>query len=36
MKVPLSWLHEFVVTVEPARLGEDLTLVGLAVGGDRR
>ena len=34
MKVPLSWLREFVdVTVEPERLGEALTLVGLAVEG---
>lgn len=32
MKVPLSWLREFVdVTGEPARLAEDLTLAGLAV-----
>jgi phenylalanyl-tRNA synthetase beta chain len=34
VKVPLSWLAEFVdVPVEAARLGEDLTLVGLAVEG---
>ncbi len=32
MKVPLSWLREFVdVDVEPARLAQDLTLCGLAV-----
>jgi phenylalanyl-tRNA synthetase beta chain len=32
MKVPLSWLAEFVdVPVEPRRLAEDLTLAGLAV-----
>jgi phenylalanyl-tRNA synthetase beta chain len=32
MKVPLSWLAEFVeVRVEPRRLAEDLTLAGLAV-----
>jgi phenylalanyl-tRNA synthetase beta chain len=32
MKVPLSWLREFVeVAGEPARLAEDLTLAGLAV-----
>jgi len=32
MKVPLSWLREFVdVDVESARLAEDLTLAGLAV-----
>jgi phenylalanyl-tRNA synthetase beta chain len=32
MKVPLSWLAEFVeVPVEPRRLADDLTLVGLAV-----
>jgi phenylalanyl-tRNA synthetase beta chain len=30
MKVPYSWLREYVdVTVEPARLAEDLTLAGL-------
>jgi phenylalanyl-tRNA synthetase beta chain len=30
--VPLAWLREFVeVSVEPARLADDLTLVGLAV-----
>jgi phenylalanyl-tRNA synthetase beta chain len=34
MKVPLSWLQEFVdVPVEPARLGDDLTMVGLALDG---
>ena len=34
MKVPVSWLREFVdVPVEPARLGEDLTLAGLALDG---
>jgi len=34
MKVPLSWLREFVdVKVEPGRLGEDLTLVGFALEG---
>jgi len=32
MKVPLSWLAEFVeVPVEPRRLAEDLTLAGLSV-----
>ena len=32
MRLPLSWLREFVdVTVEPARLGEDLTLAGFAL-----
>src|SRR5215510_304457 len=32
MKVPLSWLREFVeVPVEPKQLAEDLTLRGLAV-----
>ena len=32
MKVPLSWLKEFVdVAAEPRRLAEDLTLAGLAV-----
>ena len=32
MKVPLSWLAEYVeVPVEPRRLAEDLTLAGLAV-----
>src|SRR5262249_22983328 len=31
MKVPLSWLREFVdFPVEPRQLGEDLTFVGLA------
>ena len=34
MKVPLGWLREFVeVTVETARLADDLTLAGLAVDG---
>ncbi|HEY7410038.1 MAG TPA: phenylalanine--tRNA ligase beta subunit-related protein, partial [Vicinamibacteria bacterium] len=34
MKIPLSWLKEFVeVTVEPRRLADDLTMVGLAVDG---
>src|SRR6266571_3835803 len=34
MKVPLSWLREFVdVAVEPGRLGEDLTLAGFALDG---
>jgi phenylalanyl-tRNA synthetase beta chain len=34
MKVPLSWLREFVdVKAEPERLAEALTLVGLAVEG---
>jgi phenylalanyl-tRNA synthetase beta chain len=34
VKVPLSWLKEFVdVAVEPARLGDDLTMVGLALEG---
>ena len=34
MKIPLSWLKEFVdVPVEPARLGDDLTMVGLACEG---
>src|SRR4029453_18733291 len=34
MKIPLSWLQEFVEgTVEPARLGEDLTMAGLALEG---
>ena len=34
MKVPLSWLREFIeVTVEPGRLGEDLTLAGFALDG---
>ena len=34
MKVPLSWLREFVeVKAEPARLGEDLTLAGFALDG---
>ncbi|HVR72312.1 MAG TPA: phenylalanine--tRNA ligase subunit beta [Vicinamibacteria bacterium] len=37
MKIPLSWLKEFVdVPVEAARLGEDLTLVGLALEGIER
>src|SRR3989442_11125697 len=34
MKVPLSWLREFVdVPAEPRQLGEDLTFVGLALEG---
>ena len=34
MKVPVSWLREYVdVSVEPERLAEALTLVGLAVEG---
>jgi phenylalanyl-tRNA synthetase beta chain len=34
LKVLLSWLKEFVdVAVEPGRLGEDLTLAGLALDG---
>lgn len=34
MKVPLSWLKELVdVAVEPARLGHDLTMAGLAIEG---
>ena len=34
MKVPVSWLREYVeITVEPERLAEALTLVGLAVEG---
>ncbi|HET9315602.1 MAG TPA: phenylalanine--tRNA ligase subunit beta [Vicinamibacteria bacterium] len=34
MKIPLSWLKEFVdVPVEPAQLGDDLTMVGLACEG---
>ncbi|HSB61747.1 MAG TPA: phenylalanine--tRNA ligase subunit beta, partial [Vicinamibacteria bacterium] len=34
MRLPLSWLREFVdVRVEPARLGDDLTLVGFALDG---
>jgi phenylalanyl-tRNA synthetase beta chain len=34
MKVPLSWLREFVeIPAEPKQLAEDLTLVGLAVDG---
>jgi phenylalanyl-tRNA synthetase beta chain len=37
VKVPVSWLKEFVdVPVEPARLGGDLTGVGLAVDGIER
>jgi phenylalanyl-tRNA synthetase beta chain len=33
MRVPLSWLREFVpLEVEPRRLAEDLTLAGLEVG----
>src|SRR5947209_20045452 len=34
MKVPLSWLREFVdFPAEPRQLGEDLTFVGLALDG---
>ena len=34
MRVPVSWLREYVeITVEPERLAEALTLVGLAVEG---
>jgi phenylalanyl-tRNA synthetase beta chain len=34
MKLPVSWLREFVdVKVEPRRLGEDLTMAGLALEG---
>jgi phenylalanyl-tRNA synthetase beta chain len=34
MKVPLSWLREFVdIPAEPRQLGEDLTFVGLALEG---
>ena len=34
MKVPLSWLREFVdLPAEPRQLGEDLTFVGLALEG---
>jgi phenylalanyl-tRNA synthetase beta chain len=34
VKVPLSWLKELVdVAVEPARLGDDLTMAGLALEG---
>lgn len=34
MKLPLSWLKEFVnVPVEPGQLGDDLTMVGLACEG---
>jgi phenylalanyl-tRNA synthetase beta chain len=34
MKLPVSWLREFVaVTVEPRRLGEDLTMAGFALEG---
>src|SRR6266568_3394165 len=34
MKVPLSWLREFVdFPTEPRQLGEDLTFVGLALEG---
>ena len=34
MKIPLSWLREFVdFTAEVPRLAEDLTLAGLAVDG---
>ena len=32
MKIPLSWLREFVAfEVEPQRLADDLTAAGLAV-----
>ena len=34
MKIPISWLKEFVdVPVEPRKLGDDLTRAGLAVDG---
>jgi phenylalanyl-tRNA synthetase beta chain len=34
MKIPLGWLREFVdIPVEPRKLADDLTLVGLAVDG---
>jgi phenylalanyl-tRNA synthetase beta chain len=34
MKIPLRWLREFVdVPVEPGKLGEDLTMAGLALEG---
>jgi phenylalanyl-tRNA synthetase beta chain len=34
VKIPVSWLREFVeVPVEPRRLGDDLTMVGLALDG---
>jgi phenylalanyl-tRNA synthetase beta chain len=34
MKLPLSWLREYVdVRVEPRKLGEDLTMAGLALEG---
>lgn len=34
MKIPLSWLREFVdVSVAPARLGQDLSRIGLECGG---
>jgi phenylalanyl-tRNA synthetase beta chain len=34
MKLPVSWLREFVdVNVEPRRLGDDLTMAGLALEG---
>lgn len=37
MKLPLSWLREFVdIAVEPERLGEDLTLAGFALDGIER
>jgi phenylalanyl-tRNA synthetase beta chain len=37
MKFPLSWLKEYVdVTVEPEKLGDDLTAVGLAIEGIER
>ena len=36
MKVPLSWLREYVeITLPVARLAERLTLAGLEVGGVR-
>lgn len=37
MRIPLSWLAEFVdVAVEPQKLADDLTLIGLAVDGIER
>lgn len=34
MKIPYSWLHDFVpVEVEPEKLGEDLSRIGLALEG---
>ena len=34
MKLPVSWLREYVdVPEEPARIGEDLTMVGFELGG---